>query len=248
MRLAASVLAQTVHSAAVATVPRSTAVSLKHFEVLSISDRRILIVLVGHDGTVTQQMATVDDGWDQERLSALSSRLNSALSGKTAAEIRKWFSDEENAPDLPAMAADALLPTLTKMLAELESPQTTNIYHEGLAHVLAQPEFRQPDRAAQLLELFERGNIWSSLIASVLKEDGVQVVVGDEGQGMIPSCGIVMARYGLEDRMTGVLGVIGPIRMPYSRSVSTVQYMSQLLSDMLSTLYNPQLREAGGDE
>jgi heat-inducible transcriptional repressor len=134
------------------------------------------------------------------------------------------------------------------MLAELENPQTTNVYHEGITHMLEQPEFRHPERAAQLLDLFERGNIWSSLIASVLKEDGVQVVIGDEGQGMIPSCSIVIARYGLEDRMTGVLGIVGPLRMPYSRSVSTVQYMSHLLSDMLYRLHNPQLHEAGGDD
>jgi heat-inducible transcriptional repressor len=248
VRLATSVLARTVHSAAVATAPRSVAVSLKHFEVLSISDRRILIVLVGHDGTVTQQMVTVDEGWDQEKLSTLSARLNGSLGNMTASEIRKWASREDISPTLPQMARDILLPTVAKMLAELERPQTTNVYHEGISHMLEQPEFRHPERAAQLLDLFERGNIWASLIASVLKEDGVQVVIGDEGQGMIPSCSIVMARYGLEDRMTGVLGVVGPLRMPYSRSVSTVQYMSQLLSDMLYRLHNPQLHEAGGDD
>src|SRR3954471_18176979 len=75
VRLAASVLARTVHSAAVATAPRSTAVRLKHFEFLSISDMRILIVLVGHDGTVNQQMLTLDESWDQESLSTLSARL-----------------------------------------------------------------------------------------------------------------------------------------------------------------------------
>jgi heat-inducible transcriptional repressor len=248
VRLATSVLARTVHSAALATAPRSAAVSLKHFEVLSISDRRILIVLVGHDGTVTQQMGSVDDGWDQERLSNLSAQLNLRLSGKTASEIREWATKEENVRNLPQLATEVLLPTLASMLSGLEKPETTNIYHEGLGHMLEQPEFRHPDRAQQLIELFERGNIWASIIASVLKEDGVQVVIGDEGQGPMPAFSIVMARYGFEGRLAGVLGVIGPVRMPYSRSISTVQYMSQLLSDMLYRAYNPQISGPGGDE
>jgi heat-inducible transcriptional repressor len=55
------------------------------------------------------------------------------------------------------------------------------------------------------------------------------------------SCSVVLARYGLENQMAGVLGVVGPMRMPYSRSVSTVRYMSQLLSDLLFRAYNPHL-------
>src|SRR5437868_2326376 len=108
VRLATSVLARTVHSAAVATAPRSTAVRLKHFEFLSISDMRILIVLVGHDGTVTQQMLTLDESWDQERLSNLAVRLNPAFAGKTSAEIDAWLKDEDNARSLPAPAREVL--------------------------------------------------------------------------------------------------------------------------------------------
>src|SRR5438045_3622232 len=65
VRLATSVLARTVHSAAVATAPRSTAVRLKHFELLAISDARILLVLVGDDGSVTQQMLPVGERQEQ---------------------------------------------------------------------------------------------------------------------------------------------------------------------------------------
>ena len=83
--LATSVLARTVHSAAVVTAPRSTAVRLKHFEFLSISDMRILIVLVGHDGTVNQQILTLEESWDQESLSSLAARLNAAFQRKTGA-------------------------------------------------------------------------------------------------------------------------------------------------------------------
>src|SRR4051794_33069251 len=129
VRLATSVLARTVHSAAVATAPRSSAVRLKHFEFLSISDMRILIVLVGHDGTVNQQMLTLDEGWDQESLSTLSARLNAAFGGKTAQEIQAWMDDEANARSLPALAREVLVPSVLGMLSRLQRPETAQIYH-----------------------------------------------------------------------------------------------------------------------
>jgi heat-inducible transcriptional repressor len=239
LRLATAVLARTVRSAAVATSPRSTAVKLKHFELLAISEARILIVLVGHDGTVTQQMVTLEGGLDQEHLSALASRLNGEFAGKTASEITEWAKDEANAKGLP-QGASQVLQTVASMLSRLETPDTSHIYHEGLTHMLAQPEFRQPEKMQQVLALFERGGLWSAILPSIMSSEGVQVIIGDEGWGQgMASYSVVLARYGLEDRLTGVLGVVGPTRMPYGRSVSSVRYMSQLLSDLLQREYNP---------
>jgi heat-inducible transcriptional repressor len=244
VRLAASVLARTVHSAAVATAPRSTGVRLKHFELLAISDTRILLVLVGDDGSVTQQMLTISENQEQGEMSMLANRLNAAISGKTANEIAAWTRKEANIKPLNALAP-IVLRTLSAMLARLERPEASNIFHEGLGHILEQPEFRQPARIQQIIELFEQGGVWSSIIPSILSSEGVQVIIGEEGSPEgISSVSVVLARYGMEDKMTGVLGVVGPIRMPYSRSVSTVSYMSQLLSDLLQRAYSPDKRDA----
>jgi heat-inducible transcriptional repressor len=245
VRLAASVLARTVHSAALATAPRSSEVHLKHFELLSISETRILMVLVADDGSVTQQMITVEQTQEQGDLSTLSSKLNGALAGKTASEIGAWADSEENVKPLSGDLAATVLRTLTAMLSKLQRPESSNVYHEGLSHILGQPEFRQPERMQQIIELFEQGDVWSNLIPSIMNSEGVQVIIGDQTSAEgISSCSVVLARYGLGDKMTGVLGVVGPLRMPYSRSVSTVSYMSQLLSDLLLRAYNPYNREA----
>jgi heat-inducible transcriptional repressor len=244
VRLAASVLARTVHSAAVATAPRSTAVRLKHFELLTISDTRVLLVLVGDDGSVTQQMLTVGESQEQGDISTLAGKLNTSLTGKTAGEITAWTRVAANLKPLNALAGPVLR-TVAAMLARLERPEASNIYHEGLGHILEQPEFRHPDRIQQIVELFEQGGVWSTIIPSILHSEGVQVIIGEEGSAEgIASCSVVLARYGMEDKMTGVLGVVGPIRMPYSRSVSTVSYMSQLLSDLLQRAYSPDKRDA----
>ena len=246
VRLAASVLARTVHSAAVATAPRSTAVHLKHFELLAISDSRVLVVLVGDDGSVTQHMLTVPEEGpiEQNDLSSLANRLNGALAGMTGAEIHEWAAEPNNLEPLGDFAP-TVLHLLEAMLAKLERPESSAIYREGLGHILEQPEFRSPERIQQIIELFEQGDVWSALIPSVLHSEGVQVIIGDDdARDGMSRFSVVVARYGLEDRMTGVLGVVGPLRMPYSRSVSTVGYMSQLLSDLLMRAYTGRDREA----
>ncbi len=248
VRLAASVLSRTVHSAAVATAPRSTAVHLKHFELLSISDKRVMIVLVGHDGTVAQQMLYMDQDWSQEELGALAQHLNAALEGKAATEIADWAGQPANMQPMPALAP-GVLSTLVAMLTNLERHETSQIYREGLAHILNQPEFRQPERMQQILELFEHGSVWTSIIPSVITQEGVQVMIGDTamGEGM-SEVSVVLARYGLGEELAGVLGVVGPLRMPYSRSVSSVSYISQLLSDLLLKAHNPSIPNSqGGD-
>lgn len=248
VRLATSILARTVNSAAMATAPRSTAVRLKHFELLAISDSRVMIVLVGHDGTVAQQMLHVDEEWTQEELSALAGHLNAALDGKTASEIEEWLNEPGNMHRILSIAPSVLL-TLATMLSKLERHETAHIYHEGLAHILNQPEFRQPQRMQQILELFEHGHVWTSIIPSVLHQEGVQVIIGDESMGEeMRACSVVLARYGLGEHLAGVLGVVGPTRMPYSRSVSSVRYMSQLLSDLLHKSYNSPITAQGETE
>jgi heat-inducible transcriptional repressor len=247
VRLAASVLARSVHTAAVATAPMSTDVRLKHVQLISVSDVRVLLVAVGSDGSISQQIITAEEPWEQERLNQLSAQLNAALFDMTSEQIGEWTGDEEKMQSQPPLAR-RLLPILADMLSRLERPEATRIYREGLVNILEQPEFRDPGKMQQVFELFERTGLWSSIISSVLHSEGVQVIIGDEalGQGM-SSLSVVLARYGLEDKLAGVLGVIGPMRMPYSRSVSTVRYMSELLSDLLFRAYNPYT-DAGGDE
>ena len=50
--------------------------------------------------------------------------------------------------------------------------------------------------------------------------------------------GVVVATYGVDGDVTGVLGVLGPTRMSYWRSISTVRYMARLMSDLMADLYS----------
>src|SRR5205814_10020174 len=112
----------------------------------------------------------------------------------------EWVQEEANIQPLPTLAREVLIPTVLTMLSRLQRPEAAHIYHEGLSHILAQPEFHHPEKVQELLELFEQNGVWASLISSVLNQEGVQVIIGDEGLGSeMASYGVVLARYGMGD-------------------------------------------------
>src|SRR5215212_250817 len=100
MHLAAAVLARMVRSAAVVTSPQSTAARLKHLELLSLTDSSAMVVLVTHDGQLSQQLMPLDEPWDQERLSGLAAHLVPLWHDLTGAQIVQGGLPD----DLPALA------------------------------------------------------------------------------------------------------------------------------------------------
>jgi heat-inducible transcriptional repressor len=76
------------------------------------------------------------------------------------------------------------------------------------------------------------------LVSEALQRGGVQIIIGGEGKWEeLSDVSIVLARYGIDDTVTGAMGVLGPVRMAYGRTVSIVRYVSQLMSDLISDLY-----------
>jgi heat-inducible transcriptional repressor len=66
----------------------------------------------------------------------------------------------------------------------------------------------------------------------------VQVIIGSESKwDGIRDCSLILSGYGLPGEADGVVGVLGPMRMPYGRAVSAVRYVADLMSDLLHRLY-----------
>jgi len=115
------------------------------------------------------------------------------------------------------------------------------VYRDGLAHVLTEPEFAEVDSARKALRILEERSLLEDLLARTIMNDavgGVQVLIGGEGTWEeLRDCSMVLARYGVPGLATGTLGVLGPIRMAYGQTISTVRYVAGLLSDLVVDLH-----------
>jgi heat-inducible transcriptional repressor len=112
------------------------------------------------------------------------------------------------------------------------------IYLDGLTNVLSEPEFLESDDARRAVRLFEERSLLKDLLARTTNNatvGGVQVLIGGEGKWEdLKQCSVVLARYGIPGLVTGTLGVFGPMRMSYARTIPTVRFMADLLSGLVS--------------
>lgn len=238
VRLSASVLARTVHSAAITTRLRPSSALFKHIELISLQPRTVLMVLVQQGGVVRQQLIALEDPWSQAELSHLSASLNRRLTSYDATRARQSEGD-----------ADPLARQITDLVAEIlahEDERSEQIYREGLGNVLQAPEFVDQSEARRFLEIFEEPSPIEPIIQEARQLPGVQVIIGGEHPyHNLPDVSLVLSRYGQPSQGTGILGVIGPIRMPYGRTISTVRFMSSLMSSLVANLYGDE--DTGGD-
>ncbi len=232
MRLSAAVLARTAQNTALVTEPRSVSAIVKHCQLLSIKERTALIVLLTQDGTVRQQIITLGEAQTQDELTMISNKLNERLVGRGLTTLP---ADEPGRSN----AEREIETHLVAMLHSIEDLTTRDIIYDGLVNMLSQPEFKATERVKQVLEIIEGGGSLLTLLTDVLTQDGVQVIIGDENRlNDLRQCSVILARYGVGEK-AGVLGIIGPTRMEYGRSIGGVRYVARLLSEMMEDVYGP---------
>ena len=239
IQLAGAVLARTAQNASVVTPPRAYQARFKHMELIAIHEAKVLLVLVLHDGTIRQQTFSLDAARPQDELSRSALRLNERFHDAPVGRIEDLFLQDRALPS-PAFndLEQQVLDLIVKAMHQLEDQFNSQIHSDGLIEMLTQPEFTQVGRVRQVLEMLQGGKGLGPLIPRVLASNGVQVVIGGEhSRDEMREYSVVLSRYGIADEVVGVLGVIGPTRMPYPRTISTVRYISTVMSDLLGDLY-----------
>jgi len=231
MTLAASILAHQSQGVSVVTAPHTEQIKFKHVELISTQGRQVLMVLVMVGGEVSQQILTLAEPVSQERLSQTASRLTGLLAGLVVDSIAAL----PNRSD----ALDQDILTLIKQdMRRAGNSLSGEIYTDGLTNVLSEPEFAESEEARRALKIFgERSTLKDLLDRTSTNSNvgGLQVLIGGEGGWEeLRQCSMVIARYGVPGFATGTLGVLGPMRMSYARTIPTVRYVAGLLSDLVN--------------
>ncbi len=231
MTLAASILAHQSQGVSVVTAPHTEQALFKHVELISTQGRQVLMVMVLAGGEVSQQILTLAEPVSQERLSQTATRLNGLLAGLAVDAISA----------LPARSDTLdqdILTLIVQDMRRMTESVSGNIYTDGLTNVLAEPEFAESDEARRALRIFEERSTLQNLLARTSSGSmvgGLQVLIGGEGGWEeLRQCSMVLARYGVPGMATGMLGVLGPMRMSYARTIPTVRFVAGLLSDLVN--------------
>ena len=229
IELAAATLARAAGNVSLVSAPIPQSPRLRHIELVSLQPRLGLVILVTTDGAVRQVMVHWPEDADQETLSPLADTLASSLRGLTADEVSARAA---GATGLARAALDQIATALRGM-----TTSGAPVRHSGLEHVLSQPEFSDAAEAQELLALLGGGSFLSAMLPRLEEGPGVQVFIGHENPAdELRRLGVVVSTYGVDGEVVGVLGVVGPTRMAYDRSISSVRYMARLMSDLMADL------------
>ena len=231
IKLAVAVLAHTTKSASLITMPLSNRCHVKHVELIGISERLVLTVLILQDGLVKQQLVrTLSAPLTQEYLNAIASKLNANFGGLDCGAII-------NRPIALTLFENRVREAIAEMMQQVDQRSITELYRDGLIHILRKPEFVQAKPIRQIVSILEQRSLLDQIATEIRETQGVQVIIGGEGRWReISEVSLVMAPYGAGDA-AGIMGVVGPMRMSYGRAISVVRFMSGLMSHLLSDIY-----------
>ncbi len=232
MTLAASILAHQSQGVSIVTAPHARKAKYKHVELISTQGRQVLMVLVMLGGEVSQQFLTLAEPVSQERLRQTVTRLNGLLVGLAVDDIAALSARSD------ALDQDILTLIIQDMRRNADSI-SGEVYTDGLTNVLAEPEFKESEEARRALKIFGEPSTLKDLLDRTSttsgKVGGLQVLIGGEGVWEeLRECSMIIARYGVPGMATGTLGVFGPMRMSYAKTIPTVRFVAGLLSDLVN--------------
>ncbi|MCY4146276.1 MAG: heat-inducible transcriptional repressor HrcA [Chloroflexi bacterium] len=237
MRRTAALLSRAVQTAAIVTPPIAQTNTFKHVELISIQGRLALMVLVLHSGSVHQRMLTLADAVPQQQLAEAAKRVNEICASLEARQVRL------RSINLPML--DREVAELTAELIETaDNNQARFIYRDGLSRIIE--SFADEEGAQQAIRILEEHTVLNALLNDMLerlpKDAGeavdVRVVIAGDGRYQdLNRLSMVLSRYGDPEKMSGAIGVLGPTHINYGRAISTVRYVSNLMTNVLATLY-----------
>ncbi len=203
-------------------------------ELILLSEKRIFAILVLKGGITLDKVLTVRDSVTQEELDRISSRLNTLIYGKTLLDIRGYYL-EEIITEL--VKFDRLIRKLKKVLEEFfRLAEEKIVYLEGLSNIVSKPEFEDTEYIKHILYILDDKDLLNTIIEQKNKDFGkrINVIMGSEiDKEFLKGCSLVVASYNFHGFRVGNIGVLGPLRMDYSKVVSVVDFISETLTKYL---------------
>lgn len=214
----------------VVMTPRRPSV-FRHIEFLSLSERRVLVILVSPDGDVQNRIIHTQADYSQQQLQEAANFLNAHYAGLAMDEVRLRLKTE----------VDALRGEITSLMVKAvdagsEAMAQDDVVVSGESNLLSVSEFSHDmGHLRRMFDLFEQKTQLMRLLEVSNQADGVRIFIGGESQ-VVPfeELSVVSAPYAVNGEVVGTLGVIGPQRMAYDRMIQIVDITAKLVSNALS--------------
>ncbi len=240
MRRTSKILSAFSHYTGIVMPPPLRETIIKHFEFIRLRKGQILAIFVAASGLVQNRVVEMEEDLSQNELDKITHYLNDLLTGLPLREVRERIVEEMKREK---RAYDDLLQRALRLGGEVLIPEEErDLYIEGQANILDEPEFADLERMKGLFKAFEEKVLLVKMLDRSMKAEGVQIIFGSECEMVaIEGCSLITSTYGPPGSFLGILGVIGPVRMDYSRVIPVVDFTAKLLTDVLGSEWSRPL-------
>lgn len=233
MRETSQFLSRLTSTLAIVYAPDLRREKIKHIDLIGLGSKNIMIVVILSNGAVSKQVAMVDTDLSDESLSKLESRVNEALIGMS---VDRAWSVEVERRELSAPELDALDRIATSVFDSLHVSTSDRLYYDGATHLLDYPEMAASAEIRRVLAIVEHNYDLLEWLQAASKSGELTVSIGAENELELAGYTVIASGYEVQGESVGVLGILGPTRMDYRRSIFAVERIADQLGKALDEL------------
>jgi heat-inducible transcriptional repressor len=212
--------------------PKVDMMLFQEVEFVKLSHHTILMVFVTSSGTVHKRLVETYEDLGLDVLSEMKGYMNKRFSGMPFYALKKAIlEDLKKDRETFTMLYEKIKDTLDTIIGEEEKRE---VYIEGASKMIGVPEFSDIERLKEVFNALENKERLLKLFDRCLRQEGINVLIGNESDVReMRNISIIMSTYQISEKSWGILGVIGPMRMNYSKIIPIVDYTARAMTDIL---------------
>ncbi len=229
---ASRILAAMSSCTGIVVEPKVNTMLFKEIELVKLSRHTILMVFVTSSGIVHKRLVDADEDLAIDVLNEMKGYMNEKFSGMPFYALKdEIVRDLTRDRETLALLSEKIKDTLDIIIGEEEKRE---VYIEGTSGMIGFPEFSDIERLKELFKALENKKKLVKLLDSCLRNEGTSVILGNESDiREMRDISIIMSTYRISEKGMGILGVIGPMRMNYSKIIPIVDYTARTVTDIL---------------
>jgi heat-inducible transcriptional repressor len=235
LRRTAALLSSMTDHAAVVFAPALDKSVVRHVELVRLSGDRAMVLIVSDTGRVHNRVVLIPESFDEVQLEDTNAMLNRIVCDipleVVAVTIRSQLER------FPLEFRDAVKTVATSLDDDLPQHDSDRVYLEGASNILEEGRFTNLETVRQVIGALEHRRLLLEVLADAIGKDSISVRIGAENPlAEMQFCSVIAATSGAEGTALGSLGIVGPTRMDYRRTIAAVHEVASALGRMLTDL------------
>lgn len=235
LRETAALLSSLTHHAAVVFAPTLDKSVIRRVELVRLIGDRAMMLLVTDTGRVENHVLSVPETLDDVQLAQANEMLNRIVADTPLEQASETI--EAAAERFPLELRDAVTSVIGALKGQFSERETERVFLEGASNIVDEQKFADLETVREVIGALEHRRLVLELLADALGDEDVSVRIGTENpMAGMRYCSVITAPYGSEGNRIGSLGVVGPTRMDYRRTIAAVNEVASALGGMLGDL------------